>query len=106
MTRQSNHPALFLLRLFDQRLAEHHVAARHQEDHAGGAEQRDREDRRRQRQRGGGMATEPGAVPAASGRTLIAPAAEFAITKALPAITIIWMPNSQSGAWFQPVRLN
>ena len=38
----------------------------------------------------------PEAVPAASGRMLMAPAAEFAITKALPTITIICVPNSQT----------
>ncbi len=32
----------------------------------------------------------------------MAPAAELAITKALATITIIWVPNSQSGAWFSP----
>ncbi len=40
----------------------------------------------------------PDAVPAASGRTLMAPAAEFDITKALANITSIWVPNSQDGA--------
>ena len=44
----------------------------------------------------------PDAVPAASGRTLMAPAAEFDITKALANITIIWVPNSQDGAWLRP----
>src|SRR5260221_5076565 len=39
----------------------------------------------------------PDAVPAASGRTLMAPAAEFDITKALPNITSIWVPNSHDG---------
>src|SRR4051812_16208503 len=48
----------------------------------------------------------PEAVPAASGRTLMAPAAEFAITKALATITIIWVPNSTDGVWLVPVRLN
>ena len=47
----------------------------------------------------------PEAVPAASGRMLIAPAAEFAITKALPTITIICVPNSQTGISLRPVKL-
>ena len=46
----------------------------------------------------------PEAVPAASGRTLMAPAAEFDITKALANITIIWVPNSHDGAWLRPVK--
>ena len=44
-------------------------------------------------------------MPAASGRTLMAPATEFDITKALASITIIWVPNSQSGIWLRPVTL-
>src|SRR5436853_503617 len=47
----------------------------------------------------------PAAVPAASGRTLMAPAAALLITKALATITIIWVPNSQSGAWLVPTML-
>ena len=40
----------------------------------------------------------PEAVPAASGRTLMAPAAAFDITTALASITIIWVPNRKRGA--------
>src|SRR6516225_9885464 len=47
----------------------------------------------------------PEAVPAASGRTLIAPAAEFDITNALANITIICVPNNNSGAWLRPAKL-
>ena len=45
----------------------------------------------------GEIARAPDAVPAASGRTLMAPAAEFDITKAFANITIIWVPNSHDG---------
>ncbi len=47
----------------------------------------------------------PDAVPAASGRTLMAPAAALLITKALATITIIWVPNSHEGVWLVPVML-
>ncbi|MBA7474167.1 hypothetical protein ES707_09515 [subsurface metagenome] len=40
----------------------------------------------------------PEAVPAASGRTLMAPAAAFDITMALATITIICAPNRNDGA--------
>ena len=45
----------------------------------------------------------PDAVPAACGRTLTAPAAEFDITKALPNITSIWVVNSHDGSWLRPL---
>ena len=44
----------------------------------------------------------PETVPAASGRMLMAPAAEFDITKALANITSIWVPNSQDGTRLSP----
>ena len=36
----------------------------------------------------------------------MAPAAEFAITKALATITIIWVPNRTDGAWLMPAKLH
>src|ERR1700712_5572560 len=43
----------------------------------------------------------PEAVPAACGRTLMAPADEFDITNALPTISSIWVPNSHDGNWLR-----
>src|SRR5665647_1128730 len=56
-----HHSRLFLLRLLDQFLAHHHVAAGDQENHGRGAGDRQDDDGGIERDRAGKMAAEPGA---------------------------------------------